>query len=366
MLVSIFKRPGRANWYIRYSKDIGLPIRCLDTPDKAKAQFIRNQEHDKYVLGKFNINETLYSPLDISTAAQMFIDSKRTYGREPNTIEAYKHALNNFLKFLGSNIVTHAVAQSNIDAFINKRTGAGVSKKTVRNELVILKGFFKYARKKKIIQTDPTEDIPLPRRPKTLKRAFKRNEYKLFKQTISLIRRTYFDDKNPDRKHTRIVFNPDLFNAIVDFYILTGIRREDGTLIRISDHLDLKRKILVIPDAKKNTTTKTVYLHPRLMRTVKTLLHYQQNDQLIPLYSDTLTKWFRMVRDKAGLDETLTFHSFRHTFATWLAEAGADPRSIMDLLGHSTLEPTLIYMHAVEAKRNKAMRLIKLPQVGQK
>ena len=380
MKVSIFKRPHRKNYYIRYSKDIGLRTRCLNISDKGKAQYICNQEHEKYILGQYNLHHSLFTPLDISTAMQMFIDTKRTYGRALNTIKSYTLSVNNFLKFLGANILTHAVTENNIDRYINHRRSAGAAQKTIRNELVVLKGFFKYARKKKIIHLNPIEDIPLPKRPHTLKRAFTRAEYQLFKQTINS---TTTLSPSPREQgggitplplggvggglhHTGIIYNPALFSAIVDFYILTGIRREDGTLIRISQHLNLQRKLLIIPDAKKDTVTKTVHLHPRLLRIVRQLLQYQQNDHLIPVVKYTLTRWFTHIRNKAGLDHNITFHSLRHTFATWLAESGADPRSIMELLGHTTLEPTLIYMHAVEAKSNKAMRLIKLPQVKTK
>lgn len=63
---------------------------------------------------------------------------------------------------------------------------------------------------------------------------------------------------------------------------------------------------------------------------------------------------------RAGIKRRITFHAFRHTFATLQLTLGTDIYTVSKLLGHKNLHTTQIYARVIDEKKQEAVNRIKL------
>lgn len=67
-----------------------------------------------------------------------------------------------------------------------------------------------------------------------------------------------------------------------------------------------------------------------------------------PILPDYATKCFKRYARKLGFDESITFHTLRHTHATWLLRQGVHPKVVSERLGHASVNITLnTYSHLI-------------------
>lgn len=68
-----------------------------------------------------------------------------------------------------------------------------------------------------------------------------------------------------------------------------------------------------------------------------------------------IQKAIRSAKSKAGIDKRVTSHTFRHSFATHLLEAGTNIRVVQKLLGHKDVKTTEIYTHVLQQSLDKVV-----------
>ncbi len=72
-----------------------------------------------------------------------------------------------------------------------------------------------------------------------------------------------------------------------------------------------------------------------------------------PMHERSIQHAVKMVYQRAGLqDKPKKVHALRHTFATHMLDSGVDIHTIKELLGHSKIETTMVYLHLQSRKRN--------------
>lgn len=219
----------------------------------------------------------------------------------------------------------------------NKLEISAASKAKVKN---IINAMYKYALKYEIVDKDYSALIDLGKREKVIQR-------KVF----------------TDEEISKLWKYKDLYWVdTILIMIYSGMRV--GELLGLkNEHIDLENRIIVgagiKTEAGKNRVIpinrKILPLIQKHMRADKTFLFATKTNR--PVLYDNYRKSFMSVMDK--LEMTHTIHDCRHTFATLLNNADANPTAIKNIVGHTSFETTeKIYTHKNIEELKKAIDLI--------
>ena len=85
------------------------------------------------------------------------------------------------------------------------------------------------------------------------------------------------------------------------------------------------------------------------------LINGKDNTGQLQQFSPTGVQWIiKESSKKAGIQKHVSSHVLRHTYATHLLEMGLDIMTLKDLLGHSDIRTTLVYLHIAQLGRGRA------------
>ncbi len=259
-----------------------------------------------------------------------------------NTVEAYMHDLKIFKDFLEvSEIKKHPeeITSDELFAFQKYLVKLEVSPRTHNRIISGLRNFFGFLVLDSYIDDDPTLRIETPKISKTLPDSLSFEEIEAMLNSIDL-------SQNFGHRNKAILST--LYGCGLRVSELIGLKisrlRIDDGLILIVGKGDKER---LVPISEE--TIEDLLLH----------LEIRSKNYIAPGHEDYifLNRWgkqlsrisvFTLVKEiaeLAGIQKSISPHTFRHSFATHLIEGGADLRAVQLMLGHSSILTTEIYTH---------------------
>ncbi|HET9103277.1 MAG TPA: site-specific tyrosine recombinase XerD [Solirubrobacteraceae bacterium] len=266
-------------------------------------------------------------------------------GLSRNTLEAYRSDLQQYGLFLGrAGRDPLAVGPADLAAFVSElasgREGKPpVAAATLQRKIACLRSFYRHLRREQIIDHDPTSELRPPRSPSRLPKVLSRDE------VLRLLAQP--QGRSPAAQRDR---------ALLETMYACGLRASEAITLELSE-LDLEAGMLrargkgskerIVPIGSKAIETLALYLQqarPRLVG-LRDEPHVFVNLRGTGLTRQGLYKIVQGHAKSAGLDQRMSPHTLRHTFATHLLAGGCDLRSLQEMLGHADIGTTQIYTH---------------------
>ena len=248
--------------------------------------------------------------------------------------------------------LTEAAARNYAVAF----TKAGATATTVRRKLAAARTFCRYLQRGGVILDNPFAFLRGPRLEKRLPKVLSAAEVARF------LARPAADLRDGTLGEYAALRDTAIFEALYS----TGCRISEMTGIAWGE-IDFSRGTLVVTG--KGSKERLVILgRPALaaLEALRTWIAEKDpslgdddapvflSDAFDPLSARFVQRRMKRYLAEAGLPTDLSPHKLRHSFATHLLDAGADLRSVQEMLGHASLSTTQVYTHvSIERLRDE-------------
>ncbi len=273
-------------------------------------------------------------------------------GLSRNTLEAYRADLSQLREFLAPRGVSLLDARHReLAAFLAAlASGDGerppVAPATLQRKVACLRSFYRHLRREELLQHDPTADLRGPRRTQRLPAVLSREDVAALLAQPRGVEPLALRDR-----------------ALLEVMYACGLRASEAIALELQD-IDLEEGMLrargkgskerVIPVGRHAVSALQAWTargRPLVLAAVSTNSASSAQSALFlnrrgrPLTRQGLYKIVQGHARRAGLEERMSPHTLRHSFATHLLAGGCDLRSLQEMLGHADLATTQLYTH---------------------
>jgi integrase/recombinase XerC len=234
---------------------------------------------------------------------------------------------------------------ADLRGYVSTLHDAGLSKATISRRLASLRSFFRFGRREGWSDGNPAKPLRNPRKSRTLPHFLSSEELDRLLQS-------------PKGKGWQALRD----RAILEVLYSAGLRV--GELVAIND-ADMMRADGLVRVRGKGKRERLAQLGSFALKALEEYL--RARDRKFPkrvdlrdgtflnksgdrLSTRSVARMLEKYLQETGLDARTSPHTLRHSFATHLLDAGADIRSVQELLGHKSLLTTQIYTHVSTAK----------------
>lgn len=277
-------------------------------------------------------------PPTLGQLAGQFLARSKTECR-PRVHASNAVRVGHLLSFFGD-VSANAITMDSIEDYRRDRLKT-VSAATVNKEIIKLGQLLDIALEKNAIQENPA------RRIRRLRDARERKPRSLTKDEIEKLQGF--------ARNERHLFNGYAYEVLMA-YLYTGMRRSELTWLEWEDIDFDKRRITVQAKIEKDGfrpkpgSARVIGLSKKLANIFKGLPRGGRfvfgGDRPL-MAADGVGHAFKKLVRRAGLPESITLHSLRHSYITHLMEAGVNPRRVQELAGHQDMSTTWRYSHAL-------------------
>lgn len=258
-----------------------------------------------------------------------------------NTLSAYQNDIEKLaIYFNEMGKTADKISLTDLQNFIRWINELGLASRSQARLISSIRAFYKYLVIEDLVKEDPSELLDAP------KLGLKLPEVLSFEEINEMIDIIDLSKKEGTRN-----------KAIIEMLYSCGLRVSELVSLKISDLYFNDGFIKVIGKGNKErlvpvgeTAIKYVTIYREAIRNHQNIASGHQDFLFLNYSGKRLSRIsvFKIVKDlasKAGIQKTISPHTFRHSFATHLIDGGADLRAVQEMLGHASITTTEIYTH---------------------